>query len=167
MPSHAKHSTTALDRKKTTRNEIETYLTDGVDVDVVLSVLRMRNEWLDKELSQNTIDSLNSLFLASSCSNPLFCLSPGLVQAQKTTLASSLDQLIRLCDEFGARDQQPWVCDLGLVKDIPDICVCWEVQRSKLRRSVVRGRGGQRSRLDHWGPGEMVVEDGLAVGLED
>ena len=58
------------------------YVSDGVDVDVVLSLLRMRHERLDKELSQITGNVLDLLLLARSLLNPGSRLGPGLVQAQ-------------------------------------------------------------------------------------
>jgi hypothetical protein len=144
-----------------------TYLTNGVDVDVVLGVLGVRHERLDQELSQDTIDSLDSLGLAGTLLNPSSGLSPGLVQGQKAALASSLDELIGLCDELGARLVQPGVLDLGLVKDILGRVLGAEVERAELGVRVVVGGWGERSGLDDGSSGKVVVEDGLAIGFED
>ena len=144
-----------------------TYLTDGVDVDVVLGVLGVRHERLDQELSQDTIDSLDSLGLASTLLNPSSGLSPGLVQGQKAALASSLDELIGLCDELGARLVQPRVLDLGLVKDVLGGSTLGEVERAELGVRVVVGSSRERGRLDDGSSGKVVVEDGLAIGFED
>ena len=144
-----------------------TYLTLGHDVDVVLGVLGVRHERLDQELSQDTIDSLDSLGLASTLLNPSSSLSPGLVQGQKTALASSLDELIGLCDKLGSRLEQPGVLDLGLVKDVLGGSICGEVEGAELGVRVVVGGRGERSRLDDGSSGKVVVEDGLAIGFED
>jgi hypothetical protein len=129
--------------------------------------LGVRHERLDQELSQDTIDSLDSLGLASTLLNPSSGLGPGLVQGQKAALASSLDELIGLCDELGAGLVQPGVLDLGLVKDVLGRLVCAEVERAELGVRVVVGGRGERSGLDDGGSGKVVVEDGLAIGFED
>ena len=127
----------------------------------------MRHERLDQELSQDTIDSLDSMGLASTLLNPSSSLSPGLVQGQKTALASSLDELIGLCDKLGTRLEQPGVLDLGLVKDVLGGSICGEVEGAELGvRVVVVGRR-ERGRLDDGSSGKVVVEDGLAIGFED
>lgn len=127
----------------------------------------MRHEGLDQELPQDTVDGLHALGLAGPRLDPLTGLLPCLVQGQKTALASPLDQLVGLCDELGARGQQPWVGSLGLVKDALDIDALSKVQRGELGGRVVCGGGRQRGGLDDGGTGEVVVDDGLAVGLED
>lgn len=127
----------------------------------------MRNERLDEELTQHTGDVLNLDLLGGTSLNPLPGLRPGLVQGQKTALASTLDQLIGLRNELGAGGQQPRVGDLGLVEDILDGLVIGEVEGGETSgRVVCRGRR-KRSRLDDRRASEVVVEDGLAVGLED
>lgn len=78
------------------------YISDRVDVDVVLRIGRVRNERLDKELSQRPDGGLNLDFLASSSLDPRPCLGPCLVQGQQTALASSLDQLVWFGDQFHA-----------------------------------------------------------------
>jgi hypothetical protein len=153
--------------KGRTKKKKETYLSHRVDVDVVLSVLGVGHKRLDEELPQNTVDCLDLLLLACPRLDPLTSLGPGLVEGQQAALASPLDQLIWLCDELCSRDEQPGVCDLGLVEDALDVGIGSKVQRRKLGRGVVCGRGGQRSGLDDGSAGEVVVEDGLAVGLED
>ena len=127
----------------------------------------MRHERLDQELSQDTIDSLDSLGLASALLNPGSGLGPGLIQGQKAALASSLDELIGLCDELGARLVQPGVLDLGLVKDILGRNTLGEVEGAELGVRVVVGSSGERSGLDDGSSGKVVVEDGLAIGFED
>jgi len=127
----------------------------------------VRHERLNQELSQDTIDSLDSLGLASTLLNPSSGLSPGLVQGQKAALASSLDELIGLCDELGARLVQPRVLDLSLVKDVLGGSTLSEVERAELGVRVVVGSSRERSRLDDGSSGKVVVEDGLAIGFED
>jgi hypothetical protein len=144
-----------------------TYITDGVDVDIVLSFLRVRNKGLDKELSQDTSGVLNLLLLTGSLSNPGLGFSPRLVQSQETALASALDELIGLRDELGIRLEEPRVGDLGLVQNILDVGILGKVQRSQSGRRVVLSWRGKRARLDDGSTSEMVVEDGLAVGLEN
>ena len=164
---HIKHSSEGKKNKLT-------YLTDGVDVDVVFGVLRVRNKWLDKKLSQHTVDCLNPLLLSSFCLDPVSRFLPCLVQCKKTTLASSLDQLVGLGYEFGARLQQPRVLDLCLVKDCGRALTLGEMKRSKSGRSwvgllAVVYRRWQTDTVDvvRVCSGEEEVEDGLAVGLED
>ena len=52
------------------------------------------------------------LVLACTLYNPLLCLFPGLVEGKETGLASSLDELIRLCDELGVVDPS-WELGVG------------------------------------------------------
>jgi hypothetical protein len=143
------------------------YLSHGVDVDVVLSLLRVGNERLNQELAKNTGDSLNLDLLASTSLNPLSGLGPGLVQSEQTTLTPSLNQLIWLSDELGAGSQQPRVDNLRLVQDILHSGVFREVDGGKSGRRVVGGGRRERSRLDDRSPGEVVVEDGLAISFEN
>jgi hypothetical protein len=164
---NADHERTRKREIRRRKKQKETYLAHGVDVDVVLGVLGVGDEGLDQELPQNTVDCLDPLLLACSRLDPLAGLSPGLVQGQETALASPLDQLIWLRNELGARSQQPRVCGLGLVEHALDVGIGCEVQRRELGRRVVCRGGRQRSGLDDGGAGEVVVEDGLAVGLED
>jgi hypothetical protein len=118
-------------------------------------------------MPQDTVDRLDPLRLSCPRLNPLTGLGPGLVQGQQTALASPLDQLIWLCNELGTRSQQPRVCGLGLVEDALDVGIGSKVQRCELGRGVVCRGCRQRSGLDDRSAGEVVVEDGLAVGLED
>ena len=127
----------------------------------------MRNKRLNEELSQDTSSVLNLLLLASSLSDPSLGLSPGLVQSQKTALSSSLDELIGLRNELGTVLEEPRVGDFGLVQDILDVGILREMQRGESGRSVVLGGWGKRARLDDCSASEVVVEDGLAVGLEN
>lgn len=127
----------------------------------------MGNEGLNEELTENTGDVLDLDLLGGTSLNPLPGLSPGLVQGQQTALASTLDQLIGLRDELGVGVQQPRVGDLGLVEDILDGLVFREVEGGEPSGRVVCRRRRKRSRLDDRGTSEVVVEDGLAVGLED
>lgn len=143
------------------------YLTHGVDVDVVLGFLGVRNEGLDKELAEHTDDGLNLLFLCSTSLNPIPSLSPSLVQSEQTALASPLDQLVGLGHELRSGGQQPRVCNLCLVENILHRKVVGEVQRSESGGRVVGGRRRERSRLNDGGASEVVVEDGLAIGFED
>lgn len=156
-----------MKKKAKSRNHGKTYITDGVDVDVVLGILRVRDERLNEELSQNTLCGLNLLLLTSTLSNPGLGLGPGLVEGQQTALSSTLDELIGLCDELGTALEQPRVGDLGLVQDVLDIGVLGEVKRGQSGRSIVLGGSRERAGLDGGSTGEVVVENGLAIGLEN
>jgi hypothetical protein len=127
----------------------------------------MGHKRLDEELGQQAGDVLDLLLLASSLSNPSLGLGPSLVQGQQTTLSSTLDELVRLCDKLGTGVKKPRVCDLSLVQHIIHISVLGESQRCQPGRSVVLGRGRERAGLDDGGASEVVVEDGLAIGLEN
>lgn len=127
----------------------------------------MRHERLDQELSEDTINSLDSLVLAGTLLNPCSGFSPGLVQGQKAALASSLDELIGLCNKSGARLVQPGVLDLSLIKDVLGGSTLGEVEGAELGVRVVVGSCGERSGLDDRSSGKVVVEDGLAIGFED
>lgn len=149
------------------RKRNATYLSHRVDVDVVLGVLRVWHKRLDQERPQDALDGLDLLRLARPRLDPLARLGPCLVQGQQAALASPLDELVWLRHELRTGGQQPRVRGLGLVEHALDVCVGREVQRRKLGRRVVCGRRRQRRRLDDGRAGEVVVEDGLAVGLED
>lgn len=87
----------------------------------------MRHKWLDQELSQDTINGLDAYRLAGTLLDPLSGFRPCFVQSKETALASTLDQLIRLCDKLGTGLQQPWVVDLGLVEDVFDVVIVAKV----------------------------------------
>jgi hypothetical protein len=125
------------------------------------------NKGLDKESAEDSCDGFDLNGLGSASLNPLASLSPSLVESKQTALTTALDQLIGLGDKLGAGDQEPRVGDLSLIKDILDSLVIGEVERCETGRRVVCSRGGERGRLDHWGASEVVVDDGLAVGLVD
>lgn len=144
-----------------------TYLTDGVDVDVVFGTLRVRDKRLDEELTEDTRDSLDLNVLARTSLDPFFSLRPGLVEAEQATLASPLDQLVWFGNELGTGSEQPRVDDLCLVEDILDSGVFGEIDGGESGRSIVGGRGRERRRFDDGGTSEVVVEDGLAISLED
>jgi len=127
----------------------------------------MGDKGLDQELPQDTVDSLDTLLLSGPRLDPLPRLGPRLVQREQAALASPLDELIWLCNKLGAGRQQPRVCGLGLVEHALDVLIGSKVQRGELRGRVVCGRGRERGGLDDGGTGEVVVEDGLAVCLED
>lgn len=63
--------------------------------------------------------------------------------------------------------KEPRVGDLGLVENVLNLGILGEVQSRQPGGRVVLGRGGKRAGLDGFGAGEVVVEDGLAVGLEN
>lgn len=127
----------------------------------------MRHERLDKELSEDTSDVLNLLFLASSCFNPCSCFVPSLVQGEETALSSSLDQLIWLSDKLGTWCLEEWKCGLGLIEDGADLLVLWEVDRGQLSWRVVCARRLQWCWLDDWCSSKVVVEDGLAISFKN
>lgn len=149
----------------------------------------MRYEGLDEEVTKNSLHMLYFLRFCGALSNPSLGLGPGLVQSQKTTLASSLNQLIwfRLLIrqswplqkdvsvydtrtlrityyELCAALEEPGICDLGLVKNVVDIDIIGEMERGKSGGRIVLGLG-QRTRLNDRSTSKMVVEDGLPVGL--
>lgn len=138
-----------------------------MDVDIVFSLLRVRDEGLNEELTENTSDSLNLDFLCGTSLNPFPSLSPGLVETKETALATALDQLVGFGDKFGAGSEEPRVGDLSLVKDILHSKVVGEVDGGESGRRVVGGGGRKRSRLDDGSTSEVVVEDGLSIGLEN
>lgn len=76
-------------------------------------------------------------------------------------------QHVGLGDESGIGLEQPRVGDLGLVENTLHIGIFGEVENGQPGGRVVRGRRGERRGLDYGGAGEVVVEDGLAIGLED
>ena len=127
----------------------------------------MRHEWLNQELSEHAHDGLHLLRLARTSCNPGLCLWPRLVQRQETALASSLDELVRLGHELGPGCKQPRVGGLGLVEDVGDFSVLGEIEGGQSGRRIVCCGFGEGRGLDDGGAGEVVVEDGLAVGLED
>ena len=127
----------------------------------------MRDERLNEELPQHTARVLDLLLLASTLGDPGLGLGPGLVEGQEAALASPLDELVGLRDELGAGLEEPGVGDLGLVQDVFDAGIFGEVQRGQSRGRVVLGGRRQRARLDDGSTSEVVVEDGLAVGLEN
>lgn len=76
-------------------------------------------------------------------------------------------QHVGLGDESGIGLEQPRVGDLGLVENALHVGIFGEVENGQPGGRVVRGRRGERRGLDYGGAGEVVVEDGLAIGLED
>lgn len=78
-----------------------TYISNGMDVNVIFRVGGMRDEWLDKEISKHTLDGFDLLSFASTRLDPLTSFGPSFVQGQQAALPSTLDQLIRLGDESG------------------------------------------------------------------
>lgn len=146
---------------------MQSYLADRVDVDVVLSLLRMRHHGLNQEIPQRALDVLDLLHLVRPRGNPLPRLLPCRVELQQARLASPLDELIWLGDELGAWCKEERVGGLSLVKDALDVVAILEVDAGELRRRVVGCLLGKRSGLDDRSAGEVVVDDGLAVGLEN
>jgi hypothetical protein len=127
----------------------------------------VRHERLNQELTEDTGDGLNLNILGGTSLNPIPGLSPGLVQGEQTALAATLDQLIGFGNELGAGGQEPREGDLSLVEDILNSLVIGEVKGGETSRRVVCCGGRKRGRLNDLGASEVVVEDGLAVGLED
>lgn len=144
-----------------------THLTDGVDVDVVLGLLGVGNERLDEESPQVSLNVLDLLDLVCARGNPLLRLLPGSVKLQEPRLASPLDELIGLRDELGTGGEEERIGGLGGIEDALDVVAVGEGDGSELRRRVVDSLCGERSGLDDGRASEVVVEDGLAVGLED
>lgn len=127
----------------------------------------MGNHRLNQEVTKDTNDVLNLNVLASAGLNPLTGLGPSLVQSKQTALTTTLDQLIGLSNELSTGSEEPWVGNLSLVKDILNGLVFREVERGETRRRVVCSGRWQRRRLNDGGASKVIVEDGLAVGLED
>lgn len=127
----------------------------------------MRDKRLDQELAEVALDVLDLLFLASAFCNPSTSFGPGLVEGEETALASTLDQLIWLSDELGVFGKQPGVCGLGLVEDSVDVGILREVEGSELGGRVVSSSARKRGGLDDGSASEVVVEDGLSIGLEN
>jgi len=76
-------------------------------------------------------------------------------------------QHVGLGYKSGTGLEQPRVGDLGLVENALDIGIFGEIQSRQPGRRVVLARGRKRARLDDWGAREVVVEDGLAIGLKN
>lgn len=127
----------------------------------------MGYKWLHEELSENTSDSLYYLFFASTLSNPSSGLRPCLIQSQKPTLPPPFDQLVWFRDEADVVCEKPGIGALSLVEDSFDGGVFREVEGGELWRRVVSLRRRQRGGLNDFASGEVVVENGLAISLED
>lgn len=151
----------------TRQKQSKTYIADRVDVDVVLGILGVRHKGLDEKVTEDTSGVLNLLLLGGTLGDPGLGVGPGLVEGEEAALATALDELVGLCDKLGAVLEEPRVGDLGLVKDVGDVGVLGEAQGGEPGGGVVLGGLGERAGLDGGGAGEVVVEDGLAVGLED
>ena len=108
-----------------------TYVSDGIDVDVVFGILWMWYERLDQELSQDAFDALDLLWLACAGLDPFSGFRPSFVESKESALSTALDQLIWLSHELGTWSQQPGICDFGLVKHIPRGCVFREIERGQ------------------------------------
>lgn len=127
----------------------------------------MGNERLHEESPQVTFNVLDLLDLVCALSDPLLGLRPGSVQLEQTGLASPLDKLVGLCDEFGTGSEKEGESGLSSVKNALNVVAIGELDGGELCGRVVGGLCGQRGGLDHRRASEVVVEDGLAVGLED
>jgi hypothetical protein len=125
------------------------------------------HERLNEESPQVTLNVLNLLELVGALSNPLLGLGPGSVQLEQAGLASSLDKLVGLCDELGTGSEKEGECSLGGVKDTLDVVAIGKGDGGELCGRVVGCLRRERSGLDDGCASEVVVEDGLAVGLED
>jgi hypothetical protein len=125
------------------------------------------HEGLDEESPQVTLNVLDLLELVGALCNPLLGLGPGSVQLEQTRLASPLDKLVGLCDELGTGSEKEGESGLGGVKDTLDVVAIGKGDGCELCGRVVGCLGGERRGLDHGRASEVVVEDGLAVGLED
>ncbi len=116
---------------------MRTYVSDGIDIDVVFGAFRMGYKRFDKEMTQDTLDGLDLLALASASLNPGTGFWPALVQSQEAALPPTLDQLIGLCNEFGTVSQQPGVGNFSLVEDGFDGSIFGKVEYSESWRWVV------------------------------
>lgn len=149
------------------RERMRAYLTDGVDVDVVLGLLRVGNKWLDEEVPQHALDVLDLDGLVGALGDPGLGVGPGGIELEQAGLASPLDELVGLCDKLGAGGEQEGIGGLGAVEDTVDVVALLEAEDGEFGGRVVGGLGRQRGGLEKGRAGEVVVENGLAVGLED
>ena len=143
------------------------YLSHRVDVDVILRLLRMRHEGLHEEIPQHALDVLHLLCLVRPRLNPLLRFWPCGIELEETGLASPLDELVGLCYELGAWLQEEWVFGFGGIEHAFDVVAVLEVDCGEFGGWVVCGLRRKGSRFDDWSAGEVVVEDGFAVGFED
>jgi len=107
-------------------------LTDRIDVDIVLRILRMRNKGLHKEIGQVALNVLDLkltcksgamgylLEFASAFLNPFSAFFPPFVETQKAALSSSLDQHVWFRNEFSAIFD-PRACNLHTVENFFDV----------------------------------------------
>jgi hypothetical protein len=107
-------------------------------------------ERLNQKLAEDSNNCLDLLGFASPLSNPCFSFWPSLVQCKQTALASSLDELIWLCNKLGAWLEEPRVCVLGLVKNSRDLGVFWEIERGEFWRRIMRCGFGEWRWLNNW-----------------
>jgi hypothetical protein len=73
--------------------------------------------------------------------------------------------LIWLRNELCTWLEQERVCGLSCIEDAPHIVTIFEVDRCELGWCIVCCLWWERGGLDYWSAGEVVVEDGLAVGF--
>lgn len=100
--------------------------------------MRVRHERLDEEIPQSALNVLDLLDLVCACCNPLLRLCPSSIELKKSGLASSLDQLIWLCDELGALLEEEWVFGLSSVQNTVDIVAIGKSYCGKFGWWVVR-----------------------------
>ena len=116
----------------------DTHLSHAVNVDIILRLLRMRHKRLHQKIPQHTLHMLHLLHLVRSCLNPFSRFRPSGIELQQAGLASPLDQLIWLCDEFGSLLEEEWVCGFCGVEDTRDVIAVFEVDCGEFGGWVVR-----------------------------
>ena len=106
----------------------KTYLSYGIDVDIILRIGGMWHKRLDQKLPQHSLDGLNLLLFSGLGLDPSSSFRPGLVKCKEATLAASLDQLIGFGHESSTRSEQPRISRLCLVEDGGDSRILGKVQ---------------------------------------
>ena len=127
----------------------------------------MRHKRLDEKIPEHPLHMLHLLRLIRPRLHPLLRLRPRGIELEQTRLASPLDELVGLRDELGPRLQEEGVFGFGGVEHAADVVAVGEGDGGEFGRRVVRCLGWEGGGFDDRGAGEVVVQDGFAVGFED
>lgn len=123
------------------KKESNTDLSHGIDIDVIFLLALVRHKWLDQEVPENSLHTLDINLLGCTLLNPFPGLRPSLVQGQQPQLPSPLDQLIWFGNESSSGSEEKWVCGLRCIENSNGVTIWGEVEVSKLWRGVVRWWG--------------------------